>query len=57
MPIHRQLLLRKVGLWTRTKAMATPQFLEVTCDGLESRFDVPIEMEDSNDRKTAICGD
>jgi hypothetical protein len=57
MPIHRQLLLRKVGLWTRTKPMATPQFLEVACDGLENRFDVPIEVKDSNERKTAIRRD
>ncbi|MDA7657255.1 hypothetical protein N8737_01000 [Verrucomicrobia bacterium] len=57
MPIHRQLLLRKVGLWMRTKPVATPQFLEVACDGLENRFDVPIEMKDSIDRKTANCRD
>ena len=57
MPIHRQLLLRKVGLWMRSKPAATPKFLEVAGDGLENQFDVPIEMEDANDRGMPICSD
>ena len=43
LPIHRRLLLRKVDLWTRSKPIRTPQFLEVVSEGMPHQFDVPIE--------------
>jgi hypothetical protein len=57
MPIHRQLLLRKVSLWTRSNPVATPKFLDVVSDGLENQFDVPIEMEDAIDLRISSCRD
>ena len=46
LPIHRGLLLRKVGMWTRSKPAVAPRFLDVLSDDQSVEFELPIRFQD-----------